>query len=92
MSRLPPAASPAHPRPTCGTQPTPHPTPHPPHPSVLFNDTIRYNIRYGRPGASDAEVEAAAKAACIHDSITTRFPKVGGVGGGGFQRQENKRS
>lgn len=43
--------------------------------SVLFNDTIRYNIRYGRPGSSDAEVEAAAKAACIHDAIS-RFPKV----------------
>ncbi|KIY91775.1 ATP-binding cassette sub-family B member 6, partial [Monoraphidium neglectum] len=41
---------------------------------VLFNDTIRYNIRYGRPGSSDAEVEAAAKAACIHDAIS-RFPK-----------------
>lgn len=43
--------------------------------SVLFNDTIRYNIRYGRPAASDADVEAAAKAACIHDAIS-RFPKV----------------
>ena len=43
---------------------------------VLFNADIRYNIRYGRPGASDAEVEAAAAAASIHDAITTRFPKV----------------
>jgi len=42
---------------------------------VLFNDTIRYNIRYGRPSATDEEVEAAARAACIHDAITTRFPK-----------------
>ncbi|GBF99523.1 hypothetical protein Rsub_11957 [Raphidocelis subcapitata] len=41
---------------------------------VLFNDTIRYNIRYGRPDATDAEVEAAARAACIHDAIA-RFPK-----------------
>ena len=33
----------------------------------LFNDTIRENIRYGRPDASDAEVEAAARAArCDH--------------------------
>ncbi len=42
---------------------------------VLFNDTIRYNIRYGRTEASDEEVEAAAQAACIHDAIMTRFPK-----------------
>eukprot|EP00887_Chlorella_sp_A99_P000615 scaffold5.g615.t1 len=85
---------------------------------VLFNDTIRYNIRrarqrgmqgreggnggrgacrggggvqgeggggparghslapapYGRPEASDAEVEAAAEAACIHETISTKFP------------------
>ena len=45
---------------------------------VLFNDTIRYNIRYGRIGASDTEVEAAADAACIHEPISTRFPKVCG--------------
>lgn len=44
---------------------------------VLFNDTIRYNIRYGRVTASDQEVEQAAAAACIHDPIVTRFPKVG---------------
>jgi ATP-binding cassette subfamily B protein len=36
---------------------------------VLFNDTVEYNIAYGRPGASRAEVEAAAKAAHIHDFI-----------------------
>jgi ABC-type multidrug transport system fused ATPase/permease subunit len=36
---------------------------------VLFNDTIEYNIAYGRPGASRAEVEAAARAAHIHDFI-----------------------
>ncbi|MGI9462353.1 MAG: ABCB family ABC transporter ATP-binding protein/permease [Aestuariivirgaceae bacterium] len=40
-----------------------------PQDTVLFNDTIRYNIRYGRPGASDAEVEAAAKLAQIHDFV-----------------------
>lgn len=40
-----------------------------PQDTVLFNDTIRYNIRYGRPDASDAEVEAAAKLASIHDFV-----------------------
>lgn len=35
----------------------------------LFNDTVRENIRFGRPGASDAEVEAAARAARAHDFI-----------------------
>jgi len=42
-----------------------------PQDTVLFNDTIRYNIRYGRPGATDAEVVAAAQAAHIHDFIET---------------------
>jgi ABC-type transport system involved in Fe-S cluster assembly fused permease/ATPase subunit len=41
-----------------------------PQDTVLFNDTIRYNIAYGRPEASEAEVEAAARAAKIHDFIT----------------------
>ena len=40
-----------------------------PQDTVLFNDTILYNIRYGRPGASEAEVIAAARAAHIHDFI-----------------------
>ncbi len=40
-----------------------------PQDTVLFNDTIRYNIRYGRPDASDAQVEEAAKLAQIHDFI-----------------------
>ena len=40
-----------------------------PQDTVLFNDSIRYNIRYGRPSASDAEVEAAAQAAHIHQFI-----------------------
>ncbi|WP_170528934.1 ABCB family ABC transporter ATP-binding protein/permease [Ruegeria arenilitoris] len=40
-----------------------------PQDTVLFNDTIRYNIAYGREGASQAEIEAAAKAAQIHDFI-----------------------
>ena len=40
-----------------------------PQDTVLFNDTEEYNIAYGRPGASRVEVEAAAKAAHIHDFI-----------------------
>ncbi len=40
-----------------------------PQDTVLFNDTIRYNIAYGRPEASFSEVQAAAKAAKIHDFI-----------------------
>ncbi|MFL4471668.1 ABC transporter ATP-binding protein/permease [Tateyamaria armeniaca] len=40
-----------------------------PQDTVLFNDTIRYNIAYGRDGASQAEIEAAAGAAQIHDFI-----------------------
>jgi ATP-binding cassette, subfamily B, bacterial len=38
--------------------------------SYLFHDTILANIRYGRPSASMAEVEQAARAAYIHDRIT----------------------
>ncbi len=40
-----------------------------PQDTVLFNDTILYNIRYGRPDASDAEVIEAARAAHIHEFI-----------------------
>ncbi|HKO87420.1 MAG TPA: ABC transporter ATP-binding protein/permease [Burkholderiales bacterium] len=40
-----------------------------PQDTVLFNDTVLYNIRYGRPDASEAEVIAAAQAAHIHDFI-----------------------
>jgi ATP-binding cassette subfamily B protein len=40
-----------------------------PQDTVLFNDTIRYNIAYGRPGASLAEIEAAARRAHIHDFV-----------------------
>ena len=40
-----------------------------PQDTVLFNDTIAYNIAYGREGASREEIEAAAKAARIHDFI-----------------------
>src|SRR5262245_2891832 len=40
-----------------------------PQDTVLFNDTILYNIRYGRPEASDEEIYEAARAADIHDFI-----------------------
>lgn len=42
-----------------------------PQDTVLFNDTIYYNIAYGKEGATRVEVEAAAKAARIHDFIQT---------------------
>lgn len=45
-----------------------------PQDTVLFNDTIYYNIAYGRPEASRAEVEAAAEAARIHGFIAS-LPK-----------------
>ena len=45
-----------------------------PQDTVLFNDTIRYNIRYGRWDASDAEVEEAARQAQI-DGFISRSPK-----------------
>jgi ATP-binding cassette, subfamily B, heavy metal transporter len=41
-----------------------------PQDTVLFNDTIYYNITYGRPGATRADVEEAARHAHIHDFIT----------------------
>jgi ATP-binding cassette subfamily B protein len=40
-----------------------------PQDTVLFNDTIRYNIRYGRPDATDEDVVSAARLAQIHDFI-----------------------
>ncbi|TSD55074.1 ABC transporter ATP-binding protein/permease [Variovorax sp. KBS0712] len=40
-----------------------------PQDTVLFNDTVEYNIAYGRPGATREEVEGAARAARIHDFI-----------------------
>ena len=40
-----------------------------PQDTVLFNDTVRYNIAYGRPGATAQEIEDAARAARIHDFI-----------------------
>jgi ATP-binding cassette, subfamily B, heavy metal transporter len=40
-----------------------------PQDTVLFNDTIRYNIGFGRPGASQAEIENAARLAQVHDFV-----------------------
>lgn len=45
-----------------------------PQDTVLFNDTIQNNIRYGRISANDQEVEEAALAADIHDKIMA-FPE-----------------
>ncbi len=42
-----------------------------PQDTVLFNDTVEYNIAYGRPGASRAEVEEAARSARIHSFIAS---------------------
>jgi ATP-binding cassette subfamily B protein len=42
-----------------------------PQDTVLFNDTIEYNIGYGKPGASKDDIVAAARAASIHDFIVT---------------------
>ena len=42
-----------------------------PQDTVLFNDTVAYNIGYGRPDASQAEIEAAAQAARIHEFIAS---------------------
>jgi len=42
-----------------------------PQDTVLFNDTILYNIRYGRPEANNAQVREAARLAQIHDFIMT---------------------
>ena len=45
-----------------------------PQDTVLFNDTLRYNIGYARPDADQAAIEAAARAANIHDFIA-KLPK-----------------
>jgi ABC-type transport system involved in Fe-S cluster assembly fused permease/ATPase subunit len=44
-----------------------------PQDTVLFNDTIRYNIAYGRVGATQADVEQAARQAQVHDFVV-RLP------------------
>jgi ATP-binding cassette subfamily B protein len=45
-----------------------------PQDTVLFNDTIEYNIAYGRPGATHDEIVAAARLAQIHDFVS-RLPE-----------------
>lgn len=45
-----------------------------PQDTVLFNDTISYNIAYGRLDASESEIEQAARDAALHDTVV-RFPK-----------------
>ncbi|MBV8399022.1 MAG: ABC transporter ATP-binding protein/permease, partial [Acetobacteraceae bacterium] len=45
-----------------------------PQDTVLFNDTIRYNIAYGRPGASQEEIERAAGLAQVHEFVM-RLPE-----------------
>jgi ATP-binding cassette subfamily B protein len=42
-----------------------------PQDTVLFNDTIRYNIGYGRPGATQDEIEQAARLAQVHEFIVS---------------------
>jgi ATP-binding cassette subfamily B protein len=42
-----------------------------PQDTILFNDTVAYNIAYGRPGASMADIVEAAKAAHVHDFVAT---------------------
>jgi ATP-binding cassette subfamily B protein len=42
-----------------------------PQDTVLFNDTIRYNIGFGKPGSTQAQIEEAAKLARLHDFILT---------------------
>jgi subfamily B ATP-binding cassette protein MsbA len=42
--------------------------------TVLFNDTVRYNITYGKPDATESEIENAARAALAHD-FTSELPQ-----------------
>ncbi|HZH50754.1 MAG TPA: ATP-binding cassette domain-containing protein [Microvirga sp.] len=61
---------------------------------VLFDDTVRANIAFGRPGASEAEIVEAAKAAAAHDFVM-RLPEgydtVVGPGGGRLSGGERQR-
>jgi ATP-binding cassette subfamily B protein/subfamily B ATP-binding cassette protein MsbA len=43
--------------------------------TLMFNDTVANNIRYGAPGASQAEIEAAARKAHAHSFITEKLPE-----------------
>ncbi|KAJ3066349.1 Iron-sulfur clusters transporter atm1, mitochondrial [Quaeritorhiza haematococci] len=46
-----------------------------PQDTILFNQTIRHNIAYGKSDATDEEIHEAARMAGIHDTIVGRFPK-----------------
>lgn len=54
-----------------------------PQDSMLFNNTIAYNIGYGRPGATMVKIIAAARAARIHDLIMS-LPAQYALAAGGF--------
>ena len=54
-----------------------------PQDTVLFNDTIAYNIAYGRPGASEADIQSAARAAQM-DQFIAHLPE-------GYQTQVGER-
>jgi subfamily B ATP-binding cassette protein MsbA len=61
---------------------------------ILFDDTIRANIAFGRPGATDAEIMAAAQAAAAHDFILKQpdgYETVVGPGGGRLSGGERQR-
>ncbi|MGN0351026.1 MAG: ABC transporter ATP-binding protein [Roseburia sp.] len=60
----------------------------------LFNDTIAANIRYGKPDATQSEIEEAAKKACCHDFIMTLpngYETVVGEGGSHLSGGEKQR-
>ena len=62
--------------------------------NYLFDDTVRENIRMGRRDATDAEVEAAAKAACCDDfieSLPDGYATVIGEGGASLSGGEKQR-
>lgn len=62
--------------------------------NFLFNETVRENLRKGRPGASDAQVEAVAKAAGCHDFIMqleNGYDTVAGSAGGHLSGGERQR-
>jgi ATP-binding cassette subfamily B (MDR/TAP) protein 7 len=46
-----------------------------PQDTVLFHDTIQHNIHYGNLSASNEDILAASKAAMLHDTVSTQFPK-----------------
>jgi len=61
---------------------------------ILFNDTIRHNIAYGRPDASEQEIHAAAKAAYIYDfasQLPNGFDTIIGELGGRLSGGEKQR-